>query len=164
MGFLCGTHFRGFLYFWRKWIFIADCILYRGNIHSAECERESDRAASDDYFQPAIWDHLLFFSYYGEMMTYLGMTMPMAAFALVTWLRHPYKGNHSEVQVNTLTKKRNGHNVFPGGCNHSSILRDTELFSYCQYCFQHDFCNDKFPCCLPDFPAKPVFRSGLCCE
>lgn len=105
MGFLCGTHFRGFLYFWRKWIFIADCILYRGNIHSAECERESDRAASDDYFQPAIWDHLLFFSYYGEMMTYLGMTMPMAAFALVTWLRHPYKGNHSEVQVNTLTKK-----------------------------------------------------------
>ena len=38
-------------------------------------------------------------------MTYLGMTMPMAAFALVTWLRHPYKGNHSEVQVNTLTKK-----------------------------------------------------------
>lgn len=45
------------------------------------------------------------FSYYGEMMTYLGMTMPMAAFALVTWLRHPYKGNHSEVQVNTLTKK-----------------------------------------------------------
>lgn len=38
-------------------------------------------------------------------MTYLGMSMPMAAFALVTWLRHPYKGNHSEVQVNTLTKK-----------------------------------------------------------
>ncbi len=45
------------------------------------------------------------FSYYGEMITYLGMTMPMAAFALITWLRHPYKGNHSEVQVNSLTKK-----------------------------------------------------------
>lgn len=45
------------------------------------------------------------FSYYGEMITYLGMTMPMAAFALITWLRHPYKGNHSEVQVNSFTRK-----------------------------------------------------------
>ena len=45
------------------------------------------------------------FSYYGEMITYLGMTMPMAAFALVAWLRHPYKGNRSEVQVNRITKK-----------------------------------------------------------
>lgn len=39
------------------------------------------------------------FSYYGEMMTYLGMTMPMALFALISWLRHPYKGRHSEVEV-----------------------------------------------------------------
>ena len=45
------------------------------------------------------------FSYYGEMITYLGMTMPMAVFALVTWLKHPYNGNHSEVQVNSLTKR-----------------------------------------------------------
>lgn len=45
------------------------------------------------------------FSYYGEMITYLGMTMPMAAFALVAWLRHPYKGNRSEVQVNRITAK-----------------------------------------------------------
>ena len=35
------------------------------------------------------------FSYYGEMITYMGMTGPMAFFALVTWLRNPYKGkNH----------------------------------------------------------------------
>ena len=45
------------------------------------------------------------FSYYGEMITYLGMTMPMAVFALITWLRHPYKGKRSEVQVNSLTKR-----------------------------------------------------------
>ncbi|MBD5559002.1 MAG: nicotinamide mononucleotide transporter [Clostridia bacterium] len=30
-------------------------------------------------------------AYYGEMLTYLGMTAPMAAAALVSWLRHPYK-------------------------------------------------------------------------
>lgn len=45
------------------------------------------------------------FSYYGEMITYLGMTMPMAAFALVSWLRNPFQGNRSEVEVNRLEKK-----------------------------------------------------------
>lgn len=42
------------------------------------------------------------FAYYGEMITYLGMTMPMAVFALVAWLKNPYKGNKAEVEVNTI--------------------------------------------------------------
>ena len=42
------------------------------------------------------------FSYYGEMITYLGMTAPMALFALITWLRNPFKGNRAEVAVNRL--------------------------------------------------------------
>ncbi len=45
------------------------------------------------------------FNYYGEMITYLGMTMPMAIFALISWLRNPYNGNKSEVKVNSLSKK-----------------------------------------------------------
>lgn len=45
------------------------------------------------------------FSYYGEMLTYLGMTMPMAIFALISWLRHPYRGNKAEVKVNLIGKK-----------------------------------------------------------
>ena len=45
------------------------------------------------------------FVYYGEMVTYLGMTMPMAVFALVSWLRNPYKGNRAQVKVNALSKK-----------------------------------------------------------
>ena len=44
------------------------------------------------------------FRYYGEMITYLGMTGPMALFALIAWLRHPFKGNKSEVTVNHLEK------------------------------------------------------------
>ena len=44
------------------------------------------------------------FNYYGEMITYLGMTMPMAAFALISWLRNPYKENRSEVKVNSVGK------------------------------------------------------------
>jgi len=42
------------------------------------------------------------FAYYGEMITYLGMTMPMAVFALISWLRNPYNGNKSEVRVNSI--------------------------------------------------------------
>ena len=45
------------------------------------------------------------FSYYGEMITYLGMTMPMALFALISWLRNPYNGNKAEVKVNSISKK-----------------------------------------------------------
>ena len=37
-----------------------------------------------------------------EMITYLGMTMPMAVFALITWLRHPFQGNRAEVSVNRI--------------------------------------------------------------
>lgn len=44
------------------------------------------------------------FAYYGEMITYLGMTMPMAVFSLISWLRNPYKGNKSEVEVNSIRK------------------------------------------------------------
>ena len=44
------------------------------------------------------------FEYYGEMITYLGMSMPMAAFSLVSWLKNPYKGKKSEVEVGTLKK------------------------------------------------------------
>ena len=42
------------------------------------------------------------FAYYGEMITYLGMTMPMAIFALIAWLKNPYKGNKAEVKVNSI--------------------------------------------------------------
>ncbi len=45
------------------------------------------------------------FAYYGEMIAYLGMTMPMAVFALIPWLRNPYKGNKAEVKVNSISKK-----------------------------------------------------------
>ena len=45
------------------------------------------------------------FSYFGEMITYLGMTGPMALFALISWLRNPYNGNRAEVAVNRLESK-----------------------------------------------------------
>ncbi|MBQ3156155.1 MAG: nicotinamide mononucleotide transporter [Clostridia bacterium] len=44
------------------------------------------------------------FRYYGEAITYLGMTAPMAVVALVTWLRNPYRDS-AEVAVRRLNGK-----------------------------------------------------------
>ena len=44
------------------------------------------------------------FLYYGEMITYLGMTAPMSVFALISWLRNPYNGNRAEAKVNSIIK------------------------------------------------------------
>ena len=46
------------------------------------------------------------FSYYGEMITYLGMTLPMSVTALVSWLKNPYEKGKKEVKVNTSFSKK----------------------------------------------------------
>lgn len=43
--------------------------------------------------------------YYGEMITYLGMTMPMAVLALIAWLRHPFNGNAAQVAARRISRK-----------------------------------------------------------
>ncbi len=45
------------------------------------------------------------FAYYGEMITYLGLTMPMALIALIAWLRHPFQGNRAQVEVNRIGRR-----------------------------------------------------------
>ena len=44
------------------------------------------------------------FHYWGEMITYLGMTMPMAIWSTVTWLKNPAK-NGKEVAIQELRLK-----------------------------------------------------------
>lgn len=41
-------------------------------------------------------------AYYGEMITYLGMSLPMAVVSLISWVRHPYAGDHSQVAVRRM--------------------------------------------------------------
>ena len=45
------------------------------------------------------------FAYYGEMLTYLGMTAPMSLFALASWLRNPYQGNRGQVKIHKLRRR-----------------------------------------------------------
>lgn len=44
-------------------------------------------------------------AYYGEMITYLGMSLPMAVIAFISWIKNPFNGNKSEVKINSLHKK-----------------------------------------------------------
>ncbi len=46
----------------------------------------------------------LSFNYWGEMITYLFMSAPIALLATIEWIRHPYK-NTDVVEVSKVTKK-----------------------------------------------------------
>ncbi len=46
-----------------------------------------------------------YFRYFGEMITYLGMSAPIAVFSVISWLRHPYKQS-KEVEVSQVTGKQ----------------------------------------------------------
>lgn len=45
------------------------------------------------------------FRYWGEMMTYLGMSLPMAVWSAVTWLRNPSAEDGGTVQIQALQRK-----------------------------------------------------------
>lgn len=47
------------------------------------------------------------FNYYGEMITYLFMTSPMALLAAIEWIRNPYKDT-GEVRVTAIDKRQIG--------------------------------------------------------
>ncbi|MBQ8291180.1 MAG: nicotinamide mononucleotide transporter [Clostridia bacterium] len=44
--------------------------------------------------------------YFGEMITYVGMSLPSAVVACVTWLKNPVEGKKSEVKIATMTGKK----------------------------------------------------------
>ena len=45
------------------------------------------------------------FSYYGEMITYLGMSLPMSVWAFAAWFKNPYGKGHSVVKVSAVRGK-----------------------------------------------------------
>ncbi len=48
------------------------------------------------------------FKYYGEMITYIFMTAPVALFTAIQWLRHPYSKDKNEVEIADITIKNFG--------------------------------------------------------
>jgi nicotinamide mononucleotide transporter PnuC len=47
----------------------------------------------------------LWFRYYGEMITYVGMSAPMAVVSMIAWLKNPYQKS-KEVKVNKVNSKQ----------------------------------------------------------
>lgn len=45
------------------------------------------------------------FRYWGEMITYLGMTLPMAVWSTITWIKNPSEENGNEVAIQKLNWK-----------------------------------------------------------
>lgn len=46
-----------------------------------------------------------FFRYYGEMITYLCMTAPIAVLTAISWIKHPYKDSN-EVEISKVSAKQ----------------------------------------------------------
>lgn len=46
------------------------------------------------------------FRYFGEAITYMGMTMPIAIMSVISWIRNPFEEGKSEVKVERLSKKK----------------------------------------------------------
>lgn len=94
-----------FFIFDRENYLTINCIIDRCYISYLQCQREPFGQFLMIIFSLLYGIISFTFAYYGEMLTYLGMTMPMAIFALISWLRNPYNGNKSEVKVNSISKK-----------------------------------------------------------
>ena len=60
---------------------------------------------SNDHLLYSIRNYLLEVSLLGEMITYLGMSMPMAAWSTITWSQNSKKSNGSEVEIQKLNAK-----------------------------------------------------------
>ena len=85
-GFFCGFRPHRLFYF--------GGFAYRRDFSDILCERKPRGTGNDDCVR-----------YYGEMITYLGMSAPMAVLALISWLKNPYRGDKSQVKVNKISRR-----------------------------------------------------------
>lgn len=104
------------------------------------------------------------FSYYGEMITYLGMTMPMALLALISWLRHPYKGRKSEVEVNRIVMRETFFHARSFHRGYRDLLLHIRQVSHRQHLSEHSFRYDQFYRRLPYLQAQSVLFCCICSE
>ena len=92
------------------------------------------------------------FRYWGEMVTYLGMTLPMAVWSMITWIRNPSADNGSEVEIQRLNRKHIG----------CGILLYIKIARYTKYGIQHYFSNHKLFGCIAYDASLIVLRAGIC--
>lgn len=104
------------------------------------------------------------FRYYGEMITYLGMTAPMAILSVVTWLRHPFEEGKMEVAVARMNGRRIVWGIVGTAVATGVFLLYPEIFRECQSDNQHHFRNHQLPGFLFDLLPQLHLCSGVCGE
>ncbi len=100
--------------------------------------------------------------YYGELMTYVFMTAPMALFSLITWLNHPFEGNSAQVEVNHLQKNEIVKILIFTTVVTFVFLLYLTLLPYGLFTNQYSFSDDKFLSSCFNGEAFGVLCSGLC--
>ena len=99
------------------------------------------------------------FRYYGEMITYLGMSAPMAVFSLISWVRHPYSKSEVRGKRPPCPRRRFACDSRYGGNDsvlfHPSRARQRKLDS------QHDLGNYEFRRGIPHRPPQSVLRACI---
>lgn len=101
------------------------------------------------------------FAYYGEMMTYLGMSAPMAVFSLVSWLRNPYEGKRSEVKVSALGAGGDGLYIRAVRRCDARILLHSRSARHRKSAAEYAFGHDELSCGLSHVQKKPVLCRGI---
>ena len=92
------------------------------------------------------------FKYYGEAITYLGMSAPIAICSIVSWIRHPF-GKTAQVEVRGSTLKY----VSRGGLKLEKALRDFGVDPTGYVCSDSGASTGGFTDCLLQQGAKKVF-------
>lgn len=100
--------------------------------------------------------------YYGEMITYMGMTAPIAVLSIITWLRNPYGKN--QVKIRQLS-------VWGFAALAAVTGAVTAVFYFilfyikgmrkCELVFQYCFRGNKLFCSESYYAEKQVLRCGI---
>lgn len=80
------------------------------------------------------------FRYWGEMITYLGMALPMAVWSAITWLRHPAESGDA-VAIQKLNLRQFAGLAGQLRCGHGAVLPHFGRTGHAKSCFQHPLCH-----------------------
>lgn len=98
-------------------------------------------------------------AYYGEMITYLGMTAPIALLSVISWLKNPYCGNRAEAAVNRLKKQELW--LLPLLTVLVTALFYFKGVPHCKSSAQHHLGHHQLSCGLSDLSAERMVRPCL---
>ena len=101
------------------------------------------------------------YAYYGELITYVFMSLPMAVFTIVSWLKHPSKEDKSQVEITAVSLKEQCCHLLPLWSSPPCSI------SSCPLCTQPISCSAQFPSqqalspFISRFVAVRIMRSAM---